>query len=76
MIDAYIYMIVINNVVWPEYGYFSNFDDAKSKAAEIATEYSDGESVEENSWKANQLYIVNAIVIGVIKVDHSSVAEY
>lgn len=71
MIDAYIYMIIINNVVWPEYGYFNNFDDAKRKAAEIATEYGE---VEE-SWKSDKLYTANDCIIGVVKVDHFSVAQ-
>lgn len=75
MIDAYIYMIIINNVVWPEYGYFNNFDDAKRKAEEIATEYCDVGAIVESSWHADRLFIVNDRTIGVVKVDHFSVAR-
>lgn len=74
MIDEYIYMIIIDGLVWPEYGYFNNFDDAKSKAANIAAEYGVGK-VNEESWKSARLFVTSDHVIGVIKIDNSSVAE-
>lgn len=72
-IGAYIYMIIINGTIWPEYGYFYCFDLARNKAAGIAVEY--GGKAVENSWKSDQLFIVGDRTIGVIKIDHSSVAE-
>lgn len=75
MIDEYIYMIIIDGIIWPEYGYFNNFNDAKVKAAEIAAEHGVGK-INEESWKSSRLFITNDHVIGVVKIDHHTCAEY